>query len=26
MGHDEVEGLVRSVSGNTIQLTQRDRS
>ncbi|MCV7332476.1 hypothetical protein H7J81_20445 [Mycobacterium cookii] len=26
MGHDEVEGLVRSVSGNTIQLTQRDRT
>lgn len=26
MGHDEVEGLVRSVSGNTITLTQRDRS
>jgi Domain of unknown function (DUF5666) len=26
MGHDEIEGLVRSVSGNTIQLTQRDRS
>ena len=26
MGHDEVEGLVRSVSGNRIQLTQRDRT
>lgn len=26
MGHDEVEGLVRSVSGNTIELTQRDRT
>jgi hypothetical protein len=26
VGHDEVEGLVRSVSGNTIQLTQRDRT
>lgn len=26
MGKDEVEGLVRSVSGNTIQLTQRDRT
>jgi len=26
MGHDEVEGLVRSVSGNTIQLTQRNRT
>lgn len=26
MGHDHVEGLVRSVSGDTIQLTQRDRS
>ncbi|OBI46734.1 hypothetical protein A5707_20890 [Mycobacterium kyorinense] len=26
MGHDHVEGLVRSVSGNTIQLTQRDRA
>ena len=26
MGHDEIEGLVRSVSGNTIQLTQRDRT
>jgi hypothetical protein len=26
VGHDEVEGLVRSVSGNTITLTQRDRS
>jgi hypothetical protein len=25
-GHDEVEGLVRSVSGNRIQLTQRDRT
>jgi hypothetical protein len=26
MGHDHIEGLVRSVSGNTIQLTQRDRT
>jgi Domain of unknown function (DUF5666) len=26
VGRDEVEGLVRSVSGNTIQLTQRDRT
>lgn len=26
MGHDEVEGLVRSVSGNRIELTQRDRT
>ena len=26
VGKDHVEGLVRSVSGNTIQLTQRDRS
>ena len=26
MGHDEVEGLVRAVSGNRIQLTQRDRT
>jgi hypothetical protein len=26
MGHDHIEGLVRSVSGNAIQLTQRDRS
>ena len=26
MGHDEVEGLVRSMSGNRIQLTQRDRT
>ena len=26
VGHDEVEGLVRSVSGNRIQLTQRDRT
>ena len=26
MGHDEVEGLVRSVSDNRIQLTQRDRT
>ena len=26
MGHDEVEGLVRSVSSNTITLTQRDRT
>lgn len=26
MGHDHVEGLVRSVSGDTIGLTQRDRS
>jgi hypothetical protein len=26
VGHDQVEGLVRSVSGNTIQLTQRDRT
>jgi hypothetical protein len=26
MGKDHIEGLVRSVSGNTIQLTQRDRS
>src|ERR1700727_2412984 len=26
VGKDHIEGLVRSVSGNTIQLTQRDRS
>lgn len=26
MGKDHVEGMVRSVSGNTIQLTQRDRT
>jgi hypothetical protein len=26
VGHDRIEGLVRSVSGNTIQLTQRDRT
>ncbi len=26
IGHDEVEGLVRSVSDNRIQLTQRDRT
>jgi Domain of unknown function (DUF5666) len=26
VGHDVVEGLVRSVSGNRIQLTQRDRT
>lgn len=26
IGKDHVEGLVRSVSGNTIQLTQRDRT
>jgi hypothetical protein len=26
MGHDHIEGLVRSLSGNTIQLTQRDRT
>ena len=26
VGKDHVEGLVRSVSGNTIELTQRDRS
>ncbi|MGH3559155.1 MAG: DUF5666 domain-containing protein [Mycobacterium sp.] len=26
MAKDQVEGLVRSVSGNTIQLTQRDRT
>jgi hypothetical protein len=26
MGHDEVEGMVRSVSGNRIELTQRDRT
>ena len=26
MGKDHIEGLVRSVSGNAIQLTQRDRS
>jgi hypothetical protein len=26
VGHDHVEGLVRSVLGSTIQLTQRDRS
>jgi hypothetical protein len=26
MGRDHVEGMVRSVSGNTIQLTQRDRT
>ncbi|MGH9206110.1 MAG: DUF5666 domain-containing protein [Acidimicrobiales bacterium] len=26
MAKDQVEGLVRSVSGNTIQLTQRDRA
>lgn len=26
MGKDHIEGLVRSVSGNTIQLTQRDRT
>jgi hypothetical protein len=25
VGHDHVEGMIRSVSGNTIQLTQRDR-
>jgi hypothetical protein len=26
VGHDHVEGLVRSVTGSTIRLTQRDRS
>jgi hypothetical protein len=26
VGHDHIEGLIRSVSGNTIQLTQRDRT
>jgi hypothetical protein len=26
VGNDHIEGLVRSVSGNAIQLTQRDRS
>src|SRR5580693_2077547 len=26
VGKDHIEGLVRSVSGNTIQLTQRDRT
>ena len=26
VGHDHIEGLIRSVSSNTIQLTQRDRT